>query len=113
MLRPCDRRGRRSKRREEINRSCGYAGLWKTTAAEVGVEQTTVVKSTSPVAEGPLLLGLKDAANAMGLSSGTLHQLVNEGAIDHVPLGSGNYVSRQHLVEFIKAQTRKGNDRAR
>ncbi|MFI5614045.1 helix-turn-helix domain-containing protein [Amycolatopsis sp. NPDC051903] len=105
-----------SKTQEEFDRPYGYFGSWKTTGTEVDVieaEQTIVIKPTSLAAYGPLLLSLKDAGKALGLSYSTLYQMVNQGDIDHVLLGTRKYISRAHLIEFIERNTHKGYYRAR
>lgn len=105
-----------AKVQEEVNRPYGYLGSWKTTGTELDVieaEQNTVIKPTSLAADGPLLLSLKDAGKALGLSYSTLYQMINHGDIDHVLLGTRKYISREHLVEFIERNTHKGYYRAR
>lgn len=100
----------------EFDRPYGYFGSWKTTGTEVDVieaEQTTVINPAPLSADGPLLLSLKDAAKALGLSYSTLYQMVNQGDIEHVALGSRKYISREHLVEFIERNTHRGYYRAR
>lgn len=52
----------------EFDRPYGYFGSWKTTASDIDVveaEQTTVIGPTHLSKEGPMLLGLKDAARRL------------------------------------------------
>lgn len=100
----------------EFDRPYGYFGSWKTTASEVDVveaEQTTVVGPTHLSADGPLLLGIKDAAKSLGISCATLYQMINQGDIEHVAIGARKYISREKLMEFIERNTHKGYYRAR
>ncbi|GAA1968498.1 helix-turn-helix domain-containing protein [Amycolatopsis minnesotensis] len=100
----------------EFDRPYGYFGSWKTTGTELDVveaEQTTAIQPAPLSTQGPLLLSLKDAAKALGLSYSTLYQMINHGDLDHVLLGTRKYVSREHLVEFIEHNTHKGYHRAR
>ena len=100
-----------AKVREEFDRPYGYFGSWKTVNSEVDVteaEQTTVIRPAPLSGEGPLLLSIKDAAKALGISYSTLYQMMNQGEIEWVAIGSRKYVSREYLLEFIKANTHKG-----
>jgi excisionase family DNA binding protein len=95
----------------EFDRAYGYFGSWKTTNSEIDVieaEQTTVIGPTHLSNEGPMLLGIKDAAKALGISYSALYQMMNQGDIEWVAIGSRKYISREHLIEFIKANTHKG-----
>ncbi|WP_147268321.1 helix-turn-helix domain-containing protein [Spongiactinospora rosea] len=95
----------------EFDRPYGYFGSWKTTTSEIDVieaEQTTVIGPTHLSNEGPLLLSIKDAGKALGISYSTLYQMMNQGDIEWVAIGSRKYISREHLMEFIKANTHKG-----
>ena len=58
--------------------------------------------------EGPYLLSIKDAAKALGISNSTLYQLTAQGDIEWVMIGSRKYISRESLLDFIKANTHKG-----
>jgi excisionase family DNA binding protein len=100
-----------AKMQAEFDRPYGYFGSWKTTSSEVDVveaEQTTVIGPTHLSSEGPLLLSIKDAAKALGISYSTLYQMMNQGDIEWVAIGSRKYLSRDHLLEFIKDNTHKG-----
>jgi excisionase family DNA binding protein len=96
---------------EEFNKPYGFFGSWKTTGSEVDVveaEQTTVIGPTHLPNEGTLLLSIKGAAKALGISYSTLYQMMNQGEIEWVGIGSRKFVSRETLFEFIKANTHKG-----
>lgn len=104
------------KAQAEFDRPYGYFGSWKTTASEIDVveaEQTTVIGPSHLSPEGPMLLSLKDAAKALGISYSTLYQMVNQGDIEWVALGTRKYVSREALMEFIRVNSHKGYYRAR
>ncbi|MCW2938705.1 MAG: hypothetical protein JWN00_1690 [Actinomycetia bacterium] len=95
----------------EFDRPYGYFGSWKTTSSEIDVieaEQTTVIGPTHLSNEGPLLLSIKDAAKALGISYSTVYQMMNQGDVEWVAIGSRKFISREHLMEFIKANTHKG-----
>lgn len=105
-----------AKVQEEFDRPYGYFGSWKTTNSEIDVieaEQTTVIGPTHLSNEGPLLLSVKDAAKALGISYSTLYQMMNQGDIEWVAIGSRKFISREHLMDFIKANTYKGYYHAR
>lgn len=96
---------------QEFDRPYGYFGSWKTTNSEIDVieaEQTTVIGPTHLSADGPLLLSIKDAAKAFGISYSTLYQMLNQGDIEHVLIGSRKYLSREKLHEFIERNTHRG-----
>ncbi|MBB6174276.1 excisionase family DNA binding protein [Nocardiopsis mwathae] len=98
----------------EFDRPYGYFGSWKTTNSEVEVieaEQTTVIKPNPLSKEGPLLLSIKDAGKALGLSYSTVTELVNRWEIEHVLIGSRKYISREALMKFIEQNTHRGYHR--
>ena len=59
----------------------------------VEAEQTTVIGPTQLSNEGPMLLGLKDAAKALGISYSTLYQMTGQGDIEWVSIGNRKYIS--------------------
>ena len=96
---------------EEFDKPYGYFGSWKTATSEVDVieaEQTTVIGPTHLSSTGPLLLSLKDAAKALGISYSTLYQMMNQGDIEWVNIGSRKFIAREALMDFIKANSHKG-----
>jgi excisionase family DNA binding protein len=100
----------------EFDRPYGYFGSWITTTSEVDVveaQQTTVIGPAHLSKEGPMLLSVKNASKALGISYSTLYQMVNQGDIEWVAMGSRKYIAREALMEFIKANSHKGYYRAR
>jgi len=105
-----------AKVQDEFTKPYGYFGSWKTTSSEVDVveaEQTTVIGPVHLSAEGPLLLSIKDAAKALGISYSTLYQMVNQGEVEWVSIGTRRYISREKLMEFIITNSHKGYYSAR
>lgn len=110
-VRAADEEDAAKKVQEEFNKPYGYYGSWKTTTSEVEVieaEQTTVIKPNALSDSGPLLLSLKQAGEALGLSYSMVYELVNQGELEHVQVASRKYVSRETLKEFIKENTYRG-----
>ena len=67
-----------------------------------------MIGPTSLSSDGPLLLSTRDAAKALGISYSTLYQMMNQGDIEWVAVASWKFISREHLLKFIKANTHKG-----
>ena len=110
-VRATDEEDAAKKVQEEFDKPYGYFGSWKTTTSEVEVveiEQTTVIMPNVLSDEGPLLLSLKQASQALGLSYSMVYELVNQGELEHVKVASRQYVSREAVKEFIKANTHRG-----
>lgn len=110
-VRATDEEDAAKKVQEEFNKPYGYYGSWKTTTSEVEVieaEETTVIKPNVLSDSGPLLLSLKQAGEALGLSYSMVYKLVNQGELEHVQVSSRKYVSRETLKEFIKENTHRG-----
>ncbi len=100
-----------AKLRAEFDRPYGYFGSWKTTTSEVDVieaQDTTVIGPVNLSDTGPLLLSIKDAAKALGISYSTLYQMTAQGDIEWVMIGSRKYISRESLMQFIKANIHRG-----
>ena len=114
-VRATDEEDAAKKVQEEFDRPYGYFGRWKIASSEVevvGAEETAVIKQPHPLSpEGPLLLSLKDAGKALGLSYSTVYELVNRGEIEHVMVGSRKYASREALTHFISQNTHRGYHR--
>jgi excisionase family DNA binding protein len=92
----------------EFDRPYGYFGSWKTTSSEIDVieaEQTTVIGPKALSNEGPLLLPLKDAAKALGISYSTIYQLVNPGDIEHVVIGTRRSSSPERRCSVSSKRT--------
>lgn len=100
-----------SKVQAEFDRPYGYLGSWKTTSSEVDIveaEQTTVIGPVDLSAAGPMLLSIKDAAKSLGISYSTLYQMMNQGDVEWVAIGSRKFIAREALMDFIKNNTHKG-----
>ncbi|MBK8078179.1 MAG: helix-turn-helix domain-containing protein [Kineosporiaceae bacterium] len=111
FVRAVDEDDAAAKVQAEFDRPYGYFGSWKTTTSEVDVvqaEQTTVLGPAQLSPEGPMLLSIKDAAKALGISYSTLYQMLNQGEIEWVAVGSRKLISRQQLLDFIKVNTHRG-----
>lgn len=96
---------------EEFDKPYGYFGSWKTVTSEVDVieaEQTSIIGPTNLSSNGPLLLSVKDAAKALGISYSTLYQMMNQGDIEWVNIGSRKFIAREALMDFINANSHKG-----
>lgn len=100
-----------AKAQAEFDRPYGYFGSWKTVGTDVEVaaaEQTTVVAPTDLSSTGPMLLSIKDAARALGVSPSVMYQLTSQGDINWVSIGNRKYISRETLLEFITQNTHNG-----
>lgn len=110
-VRATDEEDAAKKVQEEFERPYGYFGNWKTTASEVEVvetEQTTVITPNPLSPSGPILLGLKDAAKALGISYSMIYELTTKGDIEWTAIGTRKYISRESLLDFIKQNTHRG-----
>lgn len=74
----------------------------------IEAEQTTVITPNPLSQDGPMLLGLKDAAKALGISYSMLYELANKGEIEWTQIASRRYISREALFAFIKENTHRG-----
>ena len=96
---------------DELSRPYGFLGGWRTidTDLDVAEAESSLPTAPAPLGEGgTALLPLKQAAAHLGISYGTLWQLVRSGEIDHVEIGSRRFISRDGLKAFIDANTRRG-----
>lgn len=110
-VRATDEEDAAKKVQEEFDRPYGYFGNWKTTASEVEVvdaEQTTVITPNPLSPSGPMLLSLKDAAKALGVSYSMVYELTTKGDLEWTAIGTRKYVSRESLLDFIKQNTHRG-----
>lgn len=113
-VRATDEEDAATKVQAEFDRPHGYFGSWKTVGSEVDIveaEQTTVITPNPLSKDGPMLLSLKDAARALGISYSSLYELTNRGDIEHTQIGSRKYISRESLLAFIKENTHRGYHR--
>lgn len=116
LVRAPDEESAAAKVQEEFERPYGFFGSWKTTGSEIDVieaEQTTVIGPTSLSDSGPMLLSVKESGKALGISTGAIYELINQGDLEHVGIGSRKYISREALLDFIKQNTHRGYYRAR
>jgi excisionase family DNA binding protein len=60
-----------------------------------------------------MLFSIKDVAKALGISYFVVYTMVSHGEIEWVLIGSRKYVSREHLLQFIKDNIHKGYYAAR
>ena len=110
-VRATDEEDAAKKVQAEFDRPYGYFGNWKTTASEVEVvetEQTTVITPNPLSPSGPMLLSLKDAAKALGISYSMVYELTTKGDLEWTAIGTRKYVSRESLLVFIKQNTHRG-----
>ena len=116
IVRATDEEDAAAKVQEEFERPYGYFGSWKIVGTEVEVvemEQTTAIGPTSLSNGGPMLLSVKDSARSLGIPTGSIYEMINQGDIEHVAIGSRKYISRDALKEFIQRNTHKGYYRGR
>jgi excisionase family DNA binding protein len=96
----------------ELDGPYGFLGSWQTVDTDVDVvEAETPLAGTPPQLtdrNGSLLLSVKGAATHLGVPTGTVYQLINNGEIAHVLIGSRRYISRNQLTEFIGAHSHTG-----
>jgi len=90
--------------REESQQPYGLLGRWETVSTEVEVVAAEQSVGGTPVAptEGALLLSVADAAKALGVSRGSLYELVTRGEIQSLQIGRRRLVPRQALLDFIE-----------
>ncbi|MFZ1410812.1 MAG: helix-turn-helix domain-containing protein [Micropruina sp.] len=113
-VRATDEEDAAQKVRAEFDRPYGYLGSWKTVSSGVEVVEEEPVGGLSPGAlskDGPLILPIKEAAQLLGVSRNHMYELVNNGDIEHLPLASRRYVSREALLRFIEQNTHRGYHR--
>lgn len=116
FVRAPDEEAAAAKMQEEFERPYGFFGSWTTTGSEIDIveaEQTTVIGPASLSDSGPMLLSVKESGKALGISTGAIYELINQGDIEHVAIGSRKYISREALKDFIKQNTHRGYYRAR
>ena len=89
--------------REEMRRPFAYVGRWETKASEVSVVEAEAIPTRSnPLLEsGPALLGLRAAAEALGVSYSTIYQMTRRDEIEFTWVGSRKYISRDALASFV------------
>jgi excisionase family DNA binding protein len=107
-IRASDEEAAMAKIREELQQPYGLLGRWETVSTEVEVAAVEQTVGGTPVAptEGALLLSVADAAKALGVSRGSLYDLVNRGEIQSLQIGRRRLVPRKALLDFIDGNTR-------
>jgi hypothetical protein len=110
-IRAVDEEDAARKAREEFEKPYAYFGHWETKASEVEiveVEQTTVIPLNLLDESGPMLLSIKDAAQALGIPHRALGVLTSQGDVECTRIGTRKYVSREALMAFIRVNTHRG-----
>lgn len=112
-VRATDEEHAAAKVKDELTSPWAYAGKWETVATELAVvdaePEATNLENGSPSATETLLLNLKDAANELGISYGTLRTLMNRGDIGFTQVGSRKRISRESLAQFVRSNTHPGS----
>lgn len=96
--------------KEELRQPYGYLARWETVNTDIevlAVESSVGGVSVAPT-EGTLLLSVADAAKALGVSRGSLYELVNAGELKSIQIGRRRLIPRAALVEFIDGNTASG-----
>lgn len=110
-IRATDEEDAARKAREEFEKPYAYFGHWDTKASEieiVEVEQTTVIPPNLLDESGPMLLSIKDAAEALGIPHRALGVLTSQGDVECTRIGTRKYVSREALLAYVRQNTRRG-----
>jgi excisionase family DNA binding protein len=83
---------------------------WTTAAVDIEVIGAEVTQPTSPRlgTDSPLLLSVKDAATQLGISHGSIYELMNRGELEYVRVGRRRLVGQDALRKFIETNTRTG-----
>ena len=116
FVRATDEEAAAAKVQEEFDRPYGYFGSWKTIGTDLDIveaEQTTAIGPASLSDSGPMLLSVKESGRALGIPTGSIYEMINQGDIEHVAIASRKYISREALKDFIKRNTHQGYYRAR
>lgn len=97
--------------REEVRRPFAYVGRWETKASDVAiVESIPIPTRPNPLSDtGPALLGLKAAAEVLGVSYSTMYQMARREEIAYTWVGSRKYIPREALATFVNGHTEQRN----
>jgi excisionase family DNA binding protein len=111
-IRATDEESALKKLRSELREPYALLGGWQQ-SGEVEIElldaEDTIYGSPLPVDQnGPLLFSIKDAAAQLGISRGTMYELVNRGEIESISLGRRRLVPRAKLAEFVENRVSEG-----
>jgi excisionase family DNA binding protein len=109
-VRATDEEAAIDKVRTELAQPYGFLGQWETTAVEIQeIDAEPTVSNVGDVPSGgAMLLSVKDAAAQLGVSAGTMYQLLYSGEIEGVQVGRRRFVSRDALAAFVQAHTKSG-----
>lgn len=78
------------------------------TDIEVLAVESSVGGMPAAPSEGALLLSVAEAAKALGVSRGSLYDLVNAGEVKSIQIGRCRLIPRTALIEFIDGNTASG-----
>jgi excisionase family DNA binding protein len=96
--------------RSELERPFGSLRSWRDQDYQVTVAE--VVRRIGDVElasdSSPLVYDIKGAAEQLGISRSTLHELLRNGEIEHVRVGRRVMISRRALEGFVEAHSRMG-----
>lgn len=108
-IRAVDEDAAMEKLRDELDRPYGFFGPWEQVALDVELVaiDSGVVSEAKAADGGPLLLSVKDAAEHLGISRGTLYELVNSGEIESLRIGRRRLISRDALNRFVEGSQRR------
>lgn len=116
-VRAVDEESAAQKVQAERDRPYGFLGSWETIDTDMDIVAAESPLSNPPsqlVDEtGAVLMSVKEAAAHLGIRTAMLYQLINDGKIAHVLIGSRRYVSRDQLTAFIEAHSHTGYQRSR
>jgi excisionase family DNA binding protein len=88
----------------ELQTPYGLLGGWPTVDSQVEVVAAEPVPSISSanVDDETLLPSVVAAAKHLGLSRGTLYELINRGEVEHIRIGRRILIPREGLKKFIE-----------
>jgi excisionase family DNA binding protein len=96
----------------ELEKPYGFIGGWQTVEADMDIVEAVNPLDGPPQqinqADGGFLLTTKAAAKYLGLSYSTVYDMLNQGEIAHVVVGSRRYISRDQMTAFIDAHSQTG-----
>jgi excisionase family DNA binding protein len=111
-VRAADEASALQKVQAELDKPYGFFGRWETIDTELDIvaAENPLPGNPSQLPDSPasLLLTVKAAAAQLGVSTGSMYELINSGEIAHVSIGKRHYVTHDHLAEFISTHSRTG-----
>jgi excisionase family DNA binding protein len=60
----------------------------------------------------PLLLSLNDAAQSIGVCRATFYELLNQGLIESVKIGTRRLIVQESLIDYVKNLQDKNSNKA-